>query len=430
MFAKFSTNRRSRQQHVRKPYRPVAETLEGRRLLAVDTISYVDANNNGAFDAGTDIDVSAEVADGKFDTQKAEGAYTTPIAGAGLYISTVDQAAGINVPGDIKFKADGDLVINTNLTSGDDIKLESRNGSVSLDDPTITAVDEIEIEAALDIVSVDDVISATGPKSEVELEAGRDIVMSGTAVSAEREVELEAGGIIDFGNSPANPGTITAFGPKGEVELEAELTIDVTDATIDAGREIDLESEAGEIIADNASIGASTTLTPSREVELEAFGHIMADGATIYGREVELESDTGSVLAPNSFLGSATTREVELEAAVDIDVANAELTATREIELEAGGNINADNADMDATGSSRGDVELEADGNISAIDAIFAAGDDVELTSNGGNVDATRATFTADDVELDAAIDLLYCAANVTGDLDTDWGGVVDPLAC
>ena len=63
--------------------------------------------------------VNGEVADGKFDTDVPEGpSYTVAIQGAGLVIN----GAPISVAGnaDINFKADGNLVVNTDLTAGRD----------------------------------------------------------------------------------------------------------------------------------------------------------------------------------------------------------------------------------------------------------------------------------------------------------------------
>ena len=97
---------------------------------------FVDADNDGLFTAGTDVAlVGREVDDGSFDTQRTEGGYTAVIPGAGLYIGGPAITGG----GDLKYRADGELKINTDLTAGDDIKLTSRSGSVWLDDPTITA---------------------------------------------------------------------------------------------------------------------------------------------------------------------------------------------------------------------------------------------------------------------------------------------------
>ena len=90
----------------------------------------------------------------------------------------------------------------------------SRNANVSLDDPTVTAPDDIEITAELDIIATDDVIAATGPGAEVELRAGRDIDVSRTDLSAGDELQLIAGG-----NITAVDAVMAALG----IEFEEEL---------------------------------------------------------------------------------------------------------------------------------------------------------------------------------------------------------------
>src|SRR6185295_880294 len=139
------------------------EPLEGRMMLTVGGpgFPFVDANNDGLFNAG-DGDVllnNGELSDGKFDTAVAEGPnYTTPVAGAGLVI----DGAAITVTGNINYKASGTLIVNTNLTAGDDLKLTSRTASVKLDDPTLTATDDIIIVARVDITGLSDTLSAGG----------------------------------------------------------------------------------------------------------------------------------------------------------------------------------------------------------------------------------------------------------------------------
>ena len=119
--------------------------------------SFVDANNNKIFDAGDVKLMAGELADGFFDTRQKEGGYKSVIPGTGLVLAT-NRFSG----GNLTYRADGRLVVDTNLTASDDIFLWSRQSSVQLDDPQLTAVDRIDIWAKTDISSTDDVLAPRG----------------------------------------------------------------------------------------------------------------------------------------------------------------------------------------------------------------------------------------------------------------------------
>jgi hypothetical protein len=394
--------------------RMFVEALEGRRLLTAETFSFVDANNDGAFDTNDgDVMLAGELGDGRFDTRKAEGVYDPAIPGAGLVIS----GTAITVNNDLKYTAEGNLVVNTDLTAGDDIELTSRNGSVLLDDPTITAADDIEIEAALDIVSTDDVIVATGSRSEIELEAGQDILLFGTSVTAVREVELEAGRNIDVGDSAQNQGSITASDPsRGEVELEADGMIIVSDADISAGEDVDIKANM-DIFTQNATITA--------------------------GEDVDIRSRNGSIGDGTNTNTTIMAEEIELRAALDVHVPMGQLTADDEIELKAGQAINVTGAVLDATASSRGEIELDATGVILADDVQLLAGREVEVRSRAGTITAVDALMEAlgsskGEIELRAAGDIDVSGAELrasrevevksTGGMILGAGGTIEAL--
>jgi uncharacterized repeat protein (TIGR01451 family) len=479
--------------------------------------AYVDANKDGVFFAaeGDILLAAGEVADGRFDTDKEEGGYSPVIQGAGLVITA---SSGPIIADEVDFRSDGDLKIDTNLTAtDDDVELTSRSGSVLLDDPTITAPDEIEIKAALDILSTDDVIVATGPKSEVELRAGRDIMLF------VREVELRAGENITVNDSGTPlPGSLTASDPaRGEVELRAGLDIDVGGAAIDAGDElqliagrdiffvdaimsalgnsrseielradgdilaagaelrasdeVELRSDGGSISADSATMEAlgnsngevqliaagdinvaAASLIASRDVELRSRGgSILASAATMSALsnsrgEVELRADAGDInvdmaelfaadevqlIADGSILASGTTMdatgnskaEIELRAAGNILLIGSTLRANDEIDVRSSsGGIDATDAVMEALGNSKAEIELRAAGNISVVRATLSASDEIEVRSTGGSIDATDSTFTADEVELRAAIDIILTGWTViTSDLELRAGGTI-----
>ncbi len=322
-------------------------------------ISFVDANNNQVFDSGDVALVDGEVEDGVFDTRRTEGGYTTVIAGAGLVIDGAAVSAAR-----VDFVADGDVVINTDLTSTGppasnghghghghwfwhwfhrghgnssvDVDLRSREGSVSLN-ANIVSEGSIEIRAALDIDASGNSLEANGRKSEIELKAGGAIDVSGSVLVANKEIELSA---------------------RGDINADS--------ASFDAGREIELQSYRGDVSADNALLQAE--------------------------REIELKASKGTVAARGSLLTASGDRgEVELDGqVVDIGVLGLNptvITAAREIEITAKDQVIADAAVLHACD---GEVEIYARNDISLEAAVVRALRDIEVKSRG-NVDLIMA---------------------------------------
>ncbi len=337
--------------------------------------SYVDRNNDHRFSV-IDGDVgltSGEVADGRFDTKKKEGNYTTILVGAGLVVN----GPPISRRGDIEFVADGDLVINTDLAAGEEVYLKSRRGSVLLDDPVIAAGDELEIIANLDIVSMDDMMSA----EEIELAAGRDIRLLGTRVTAEEEVEIEAGRDIAILDSATNPAIVMATDARdGEVEIEAEKgNVDISGAQISAGDEVEIEAK-GNIVATGAEITALGN--KKSKIELEAGGDIDIRSALLQANHaVALEAKGHIFAAMANLLACGRHGEVEIEARRNIDLAGARVRAFEEIEIESKmANVNLTMASIAiADGSTDGEIEIEANLIDIAMAELAAPGADIDL---------------------------------------------------
>ena len=386
MFAKSPriASHRSRRTNSRRR-RLFLEQLEARRVLTVaisnPAFSFVDVDNDGLFYAGTDVPLTGgEADDGVFDTRRAEGAYTTPVPGAGLYIG----GPAISVAGEVDYRSDGLLKINTDLTAGDELTLTSRDDTVTLDDPTITAPNEIEIEAELDIVSVEDVIVATGPGSEVDLKAGRDILLEGTSVSADRSVELRAGGDIVVNDTKLD-GSISASDPiRGEVDLRADGgDVDVSEASISAGDEI-------QIIADRDILAIESVFSAlgnsSSEIELRAGNDIVINDVESHAsREIDVRSSGGEIFADSALMEALgnSNGEVELRADGDVIIEAAMLYANRDVEIRSGGSISAVDAGFEALGNSRGEIELRAEGNINAWRSVSEANSKVRAFAGG-----------------------------------------------
>lgn len=421
---------------------------------------YVDANNDKLFNPA-DGDVlldDGELNDGFFDTAIPEGPdYTVAIAGAGLRIH---GAAISNFSQD--FSADGGMTVNTDLTATNrDMLLTSRSENVELDDPTLHARNLLEINAAIDIVSTDDVLRASGSESVIRLDAGEKILLRGTRVTAMKEVEMDAGDLILINPSAANPAVVTAT-PNifGKVDLDASV-IEVSLAQIAAIRNIVMNADV--INAVESDLNANT-YGPGK-IDLHAVFVIFAPFAEMHARQqIVITADTGPVDATGAtiqasagyggsvdiagdavFLGGATVAAhaaVRVDAAVGIaapfstltatphylgrvalatpgivDVNSATINATKDVDIDAGGELSGNAAIMNANGHSQGTIDIESGGDIQltgaqlkarkivdleAVDSIFAA--DSQLLAQGAVFSEVKATAGVDLILTDAVI--------------------------
>ncbi len=307
------------------------ESLESRRLLTVlvepikdPNFPYVDANNDGLY-AIADGDVlldSGELDDGFFDTLIPEGNYTT-----------VDEDAGLSIHGaaissaNIDFSANGNIVVNTNLTATlNKLGLDSREGSVLLDDPTLQAKNLLEILAAEDIISEDDHLITTGASSVIHLSAGYGIGLEGTSVEAKKLVHMEAE-VIVIVPSESNPATVTATpNTIGKVHLEAMEGIFVGGTQIDARKDIEMEAPylfviESELTANGHGLGkidlhglvetdvSDSHIMARKTIEIEAYG-AAGDGLIARGATIETSN------------GGATTVHLESHGEIDLQDAN------------------------------------------------------------------------------------------------------------
>jgi len=359
-----------------------------RAIVAVSDpgFSYVDANNDRFFAvANGDVALTdGEVEDGRFDTQILEGGYVTLIAGAGLVINGAPIIAR-----NITYKATGDLVVNTDLTSngehrrrdgGGDIRLISRDGSVLLDDPHFTTLDDIRIQAALDIVSTDDLLEALGTKSIIDLQAGRDIVLMGTTLRAVREVQIAAGNSITIGNSAVNEGLIQATDSRhGEVKLTTSRgDIFANGATIESGRKVNLDARHGDIIARDAVFLAIGN--ENGKVGLKA-GNIDISRSWLKGNKRVAINARDSIFAEGSVLLACQKKgNVEVKAHNNIDLKRATVRAFEKIRIQSKhGNVDLTEADLAVvTGSTKGDIEIEGN-TIDITAASILAPDKTKL---------------------------------------------------
>lgn len=397
------------------------ERLEHRRVLAVEAFSYVDANDDGAYDAADgDIVLDDELADGKFDTAVPEGDYTAIIPGAGLVIS----GTAIDTENSFKLRAYGDITINTDITAEDDIDFVSYAGSVFLDDPTLESTDgNVEITAALDIMSTDDVIIAD---EEVDLEAGRNIYLVGTPVTAGERVEIEAGNVIRVYDSDSNQAVIQAE----DVDLEGStITLtDPVDLNTGLAAEIIATGESLEVEAINTIRAFGVTLTAEEgSITIDATNVNINDSTITAYEEIDIEADANLVANRATVTAQGDDEAaVEMEADGELRIVDAVITAQEYLDLEGDLMVLANRAIIQALGDD-GRVEIESDdGDVSLIDAVVRAWDEIDIEADT-TLDLTRASIgiltgsSSGDIEIEADTATLTDAViAAAGDIDLD----------
>ncbi|MFG0261641.1 MAG: hypothetical protein ACF788_04550 [Novipirellula sp. JB048] len=368
------------------------ERLEDRRLLAVVGIkdpgfSFVDVNNDGFYDMGSDIELPAGVLeDGFFDAQLDEPGYTAPGAGAGLVINGIAGAAISS--GNLDFSADGQIIVNTNLTATtNNLLLTSRDSSVLLDDPTLQAKNLLELTAAEDIISEDDVLLGTGPSSVIHLDAGRDVMLTGTRVEAKKTVDIDAANDIHIMPSVANDAIVKATpNALGKVDLQADETINIDDANIEARKDIVMESKTlmaidsmltanGHGLAKIDLHGLDTTdvsrseILARKTVMIETYS-VLGGGLIAVGSKIE------------TAIGGATTVHLESDGLLDIQYATVRATSEVTILAHNSGLVDMKNATVEANVTGNGTVDVSG-GEIDVRDGTVAAKKDVIFNAMG-----------------------------------------------
>ncbi len=442
---------------------------------------YVDANNDGLFDAtfGDVLLDHGELDDGFFDTQIPEGPnYTAAIANAGLSIHGASITAA-----NLDFRADETLTVNTDLTAtSGSLLLTSRGADVLLDDPTLKAKNLLGIDASRDIISEDDKLIGTGPSSVIDLDAGRFVALFGTLVDAKKNVDISAGEIAAVFPSLLNPAIVKATpNTLGKVELNAPK-IDVSEAQITARKDIVMNAETIYVLgseltanghglakidlraADYVDVSDATLIARksivievddsdeagiagyearieavgggSTSVHLESSGEVFIPFATIRAKSnVTIEAHGGDVVADWANLDADTNADgtVAVHAAGNVELFAATVEAKRDVILEAGDSVIGDDAHIEASGPQIGSIDIDAVSDVSLIDAVLEAGIDIEIDAVEGSIEALGAYLLscgkpAGQVRLTAGDEILLDDAVVRAGnrIELIAGGLVD----
>ena len=227
--------------------------------------------------------------------------HTTKISNASLVITA--STGGISEL-KIDFKAEEDVVIDANLTAtAGDIKLSAKNGSVNLDDPTLTG-NSISVKAGLDFIATNgDFLIAI---KKIFAKVGRDIDVSNSDLDGGGQVKLQAGGDIT-----GNDAKIKApLADKGKVDLKAKGKVDISGSNTEVHGDKSVKISAdGDIDAASAEIAACSTKGGQVKMTSKK-GNVNADGVQAYAyKKVTIESKgtaagTGNVSIQNATLAN------------------------------------------------------------------------------------------------------------------------------
>ena len=303
--------------------------------------AYVDANNDIMFHAA-DGDVKlrgSEVTDGVFSTKKTEGAYTTERPGAGLVLPA---SLGGVFASEIRLEAEGQIVVDTNVTGFNNVKFTSFNDSVIFDDPTISSlVKDVKIVAKNNIVAHDD--RFIGRKIDLNAKKG-DIRVGGSEFDATQQAKFKAGGDIDAASGGSGPTTIEATDPKkGTVNMNAKGDVNCGACDVKAGKLFKVKA-GGNFYGDGAAtfvafgsngrVDIQTTGfidffdTPGGGSKVQAVKRINMRSKTSY---VDLTSTTVAICDPG---GGNTTGDIKRISGTTILVGGATILSPDELVLD------------------------------------------------------------------------------------------------
>jgi len=482
----------------------VEETVNGQKVLVPEvylaTIKAEDLKERGALIVGGDIELYAKQDITNIGTIKAD---KTVVAGAenitNLYgklkgndINLTAQDTIKNVSGEISGKNDVSLtatnIVNQTETKttqyrqleqtvvGDTALITAGSGSLSLEaknditnqGAALSAGKDITLKAGnnIDITSVaaEKHVAVTYSKSSVSLDtvthqqsviggsnitmdAGRDINLSGALTSAEEKTTLTAGQDINITAVKDLDSLDSTVGKRGGYSFDHDKTVDETvvgtqvggnqNITVNAGRDITVKgsgitSEKGKVdlTGDSVTIsGENEYHERLHEEHREKVGFLSSTKTDIYDRQT-LEGVVGSNISGNIAAITATGKDITISGSgvvADKDVSlkaqgNVNITAQEEISssdyrkqvkksglLSGGGlgftigkekqkdtyaNQNTEQAGS-TIGSVAGNVTIEAGKDVTIAASDVIAGQDISLTGENVTVESQDNTYNA-----------------------------------
>ena len=323
--------------------------------------------------------------------------------------------------GNITVTTDGDITTaeGVALNAADKVSINSKKGSVATGG-NVTANNEVDIHAAIDITADGDLTSTNG---EITLDAGGKITINGKT-KALKNVTANANGDIEANDDVTSTNANVDLNAGGSVttkKVTAGQAVDI-EAAKDITAEGDLTSTNAnvDLKANGGSITTNGTVNALNNVIANANGDINTIGdVTAQTGKAKLNSSTGNVNTGNV----TANNEVDIDAAQDI-TADGNLTSNNgEITLDArSGSITTQ-----GTVNALNNVIANANGNIITIGDVTAANGKAKLNSSTGNVNTGNVTAN-NDVDIDAANNITaggnLASTNANVDLKANGGSI------
>jgi hypothetical protein len=260
----------------------------GPHTAAADVGPFADLDNDGQFTPG-DVPISSLLADGRFSTDEAEGAYRPPVGPVGIVIPAGSKKITTKT-GNLVLIASGDLTVDADLNAaGTDsiVLLVSTGGKITVAPGVhITGGMFVKLSAAGDVTVGDGSVFQTRGHDVGDVLA---IVSTGGSIDIGQRVSLNGGGLCQVATADTGGGAILIgansklAATQGTVQVTAGMDL-VMNGTQVSSPDILLGSHAGADGPAEAFIRSSMLKAGGADGHI----HIYADGT---GGMVDL-SDT------------------------------------------------------------------------------------------------------------------------------------------
>lgn len=363
-----------------------------------------------------------------------------------LHQVTVDQVGSITASGDLKLKAGQNVELqgsvtaadgNTSITAGNKIDISS---IATGDRVAVVGTDRDKR------INVNNNSALVGGKN-VQLQAGGDLALTGSHVTATDSITAEAGGSIELKAVKDRKMEDAEIGHRGGFYYNRVMTDDEKvqgssmsaggDISLQSGRDINLTSsniasEQGKITADAAGSVNLNTMTEHHESIFEEhkkkIGFLSSKTTDIYDAKAA-DYNVGSNISGDS---------VDLTSGKDTNITASNVVADNDVNITAGGNVNIiaaedtssstykkqvkksgllsggglgftigkekrkdqyDNQNVEQAGSTvgsiKGSVNVEAGKDVSISASDVLAGKDINLTGQNVTIESADNTYNA-----------------------------------
>ncbi|MBY4890744.1 hemagglutinin repeat-containing protein [Pantoea sp. DY-15] len=359
--------------------------------------------NSGSVIAANNVDMQGNTVSNDGSTLQAGNALTLSSQNS---VANLNQAL-IKAGGDLSLSASGDISNVSSTISGKAVALESMDGSIS----NITQADRFSLDTggksgrvSLQQTSLGNTASISADIS-LSLNAGKDITLSGSKLTAGNDLLMNAWGNIAVNANQVNDNS-SSTGFRGQTNTTSSV-VHSQGSIIDAGGSLNIQAGKDlSLTASNVHSGADTTLAAGHDLDLNSMATL--DNNSKGTRETHA---SGSDRTSISSGGNLT-----LTAGQDITSQAAALDAGGDASLQAGRDINL-NAEASASGNSE-----HGSNKIIINETVRQQG--TEITSKGNTSLAAGRDITSHASDISTDQDLAMKAGrdvNITTSTESDY---------